>query len=115
MQTLLACTRLIQIGLKLLLNLAWASSSSSATALFFGFPLSEISLSTLEAEYSALSKAMRMMIPLRALLLEIVIALELNYSLPATIRCTVFEDNNGAYLLATNQKITSHTKYYAVK
>ena len=56
-----------------------------------------------------------MMIPLRALLLEIATALELNYSLPATICCTVFEDNNGAYLLATNQKITSRTKYYAVK
>ena len=28
---------------------------------------------------------------------------------------TVFEDNQGAYLLATNHKITNRTKYFLVK
>jgi hypothetical protein len=35
--------------------------------------------------------------------------------LVATIHARVFEDNNGAYLLATNQRITRCTKYYLVK
>ena len=76
--------------------------------------LSEISLSTLEAEYSALSQAMRAMIPLRSLLLEMSSTLGLAFELPSTIKCTIFEDNNGALLLATNQCITSRTKYFLV-
>ena len=77
--------------------------------------LSEISLSTLEAEYSALSQAMRAMIPLRSLLLEMADALNLDHDLPSTIKCTIFEDNNGVLLLAASQKITNRTKYYLVK
>ena len=77
--------------------------------------LSEISLSTLEAEYSALSQAMRAMIPLRSLLLEMSSTLGLPLEIPSTIKCTIFEDNNGELLLATNQRITSRTKYYLVK
>ena len=76
--------------------------------------LTEISLSTLEAEYSALSQAIRAMIPLRSLLLEMAHALNLDLNIPS-IKCTIFEDNNGALLLATNQCITSRTKYYLVK
>jgi hypothetical protein len=36
-------------------------------------------------------------------------------ALLATIHARVFEDNNGAYLLAINQHITHCTKYYLVK
>jgi hypothetical protein len=36
-------------------------------------------------------------------------------ALVATIHARVFKDNNGAYLLATNQRITRRTKYYLVK
>ena len=75
----------------------------------------EISLSTLEAEYSALSQAMRSMIPLRSQLLEITFVLGLPHDVRSSIQCTVFEDNNGAFLLATNQRITARTKYYCVK
>ena len=32
-----------------------------------------------------------------------------------TIKCQVFEDNNGALLLAVNQRITNRTKYFQVK
>ena len=32
-----------------------------------------------------------------------------------TVRATVFEDNQGAYYLATNQRITNRTKYFLVK
>ena len=76
---------------------------------------SEITLSTLEAEYSALSSAMRVLIPLRSLLQELTSSLSLSHHLHTSVLCTVFEDNNGAYLLATNQKITARTKYFCVK
>ena len=33
----------------------------------------------------------------------------------STIKSTVFEDNNGALLLATQQRITNRSKYYLVK
>ena len=87
-----------------------------------GFPLlwqsklqTEISLSTLEAEYSALSQAMRNVLPIRALLIEPVNGIGMNQAIASSIRCSVFEDNNGALLLATNQRITSRTKYFQVK
>ena len=75
----------------------------------------EISLSTLEAEYSALSSSMRTLLPFRTMLLEVVSGLSLPDEVKATIRCRVFEDNNGALLLATNQRITNRTKYFQVK
>jgi hypothetical protein len=75
----------------------------------------EISLSTLESEYSSLLQAMRTLLPICSLLLEVAPAIGLEKALIATIHARVFEDNNGAYLLATNQCITCHTKYYLVK
>ncbi|KAI2511264.1 hypothetical protein MHU86_3046 [Fragilaria crotonensis] len=74
----------------------------------------EISLSTLESEYSALSASMRTLLPLRDLLGEICKELTLPPDFKSTIRCA-FEDNNGALLLATKQRITNRTKYFLVK
>ena len=76
---------------------------------------SEISLSTLEAEYSALSSAMRTLLPLRSMLQEIASGIKLPRTFTSTIKCQVFEDNNGALLLAVNQRITNRTKYFQVK
>jgi len=42
-------------------------------------------------------------------------ALGLPYTLTSTVRARVFEDNNGALLLATNQRLTNRTKYFLVK
>ena len=75
----------------------------------------EISLSTLESEYSALSASMRTVLQLRALLLEVSAALLLPPQFVSSIRCRVFEDNNGALLLATKHRITNRTKYFLVK
>ena len=75
----------------------------------------EISLSSLGAEYSALSSCMRTLIPLRKLILEVISYLGLQKAPVAMIRCKVFEDNNGALLLATNQRVTSRAKYFSVK
>ena len=76
---------------------------------------SEIALSTLEAEYAALSMAMRTLLPLRAILLEAIQELQLTTDTASTVKCTVFEDNNGALSLATNQRITARTKHFLVK
>ncbi|KAI2501108.1 hypothetical protein MHU86_13331 [Fragilaria crotonensis] len=62
-------------------------------------------LSTLESEYSALSASMRTLLPLRDLLGEICKELTLPPDFKSTIRCRVFEDNNGALLLATKQRL----------
>ena len=76
---------------------------------------SEVSLSTLEAEYSALSQSMRTLLPMRELLLEVSSSIRLPMALSSTIHCTVFEDNNGALILASEQRLTSRTKYFQVK
>jgi hypothetical protein len=75
----------------------------------------EISLSTLESEYSSLSQAMRQLIPLRLLIIELLTIVDNEETLTSSISCTVFEDNNGALALATNQRITARTKYFHVK
>ena len=76
---------------------------------------SEISLSTQESEYSALSQAIRVILPIRSILMELVVPVGLDSYIRATINARVFEDNNGAFLLATGQRITNRTKYYHVK
>jgi hypothetical protein len=75
----------------------------------------EISLSTLESEYSALSQALRQLIPIRLLIVELLSVLDNRERMTSSISCTVFEDNNGALALATNQRITARTKYFHVK
>jgi hypothetical protein len=75
----------------------------------------EIALSTLEAEYCALSHSLRTVLPLFRLIVEVVSCLKLHHELKATVSARVFEDNNGALMLATKQKITSRTKYFLVK
>jgi hypothetical protein len=76
---------------------------------------SEIALSTTEAEYIALSQAIRELIPMRALFQEVGDALKLKCTQPTILHSTVFEDNNGALALATSPKMTPRTKHIAVK
>ena len=100
-----------------------SARSRTGYVLFLGgFPLiwkshlqTEISLSTLEAEYSALSSATRALIPIRELLFEVSNQISLPQALVTTIHCAIFEDNQGAFLLATTQRITNRTKYFLVK
>lgn len=89
---------------------------------FGGMPLvwrsqliSEICLSTLHAEYVGLVNALRNLIPIRSLVAETLDFLNLPNDEPPKIVCRVFEDNQGAYLLATNQKLSANTKYFNVK
>jgi hypothetical protein len=75
----------------------------------------EISMSTLEAEYSALSQALRTLLPIRRILLEAASSVGLSGDLQASIQARTFEDNQGAYYLAVNQRLTNRTKYFLVK
>jgi hypothetical protein len=104
-------------------NLANSARSRTGYILSLGgFPLiwkshlqTEISLSTLEAEYSALSSAIRALIPIRELLFETIETIVIPVQLSTSIICTVFEDNQGAYLLGNTHRITNRTKYFLVK
>ena len=60
----------------------------------------EIALSTLEADYIALSQAIRELLPQRELLQEIGDKMKLSYTQPSILHSSVFEDNNGALQLA---------------
>ena len=48
------------------------------------------------------------------LLIELAKGLSLSADITSSIKCTVFEDNSGALLLATNQKISARTKHILV-
>jgi hypothetical protein len=74
-----------------------------------------IAMSTLEAEYVALSDCLRTVVWLKALIIEVAQAIGLQDEIISTIHAVVFEDNQGAYLLATKHRITPRTKYFAVK
>ena len=75
----------------------------------------KIALSTLEAEYIALSFSMRELLPQRELLQEIGNNMKLDFAKPSIMRSKVFEDNNGALQLAQSPKISPRTKHIAVK
>jgi hypothetical protein len=74
-----------------------------------------IALSTFQSEYQALSHSMRILIPLRGLLLETSAKLMLPSALTSTILCRTHEDNASALLLANSQHLNNRNKYLAVK
>jgi len=76
--------------------------------------LQAICLSTLEAEYQSLSLAMRQVIAYKLLIEEIIKVFRVD-GLSTEICTQVFEDNQGALYLATNQRLTNRTKYFHVK
>jgi hypothetical protein len=75
----------------------------------------EVAVSTMEAEYVALSQAMRDLIPLRELVKEVSVALGKNAIVSGRTYSKVFEDNNGALTLATVPRMTPRSKHIAVK
>ena len=88
---------------------------------FMGCPIvwvsklqTEIALSTTEAEYIALSQAMRDVIPLMTIIEELSEVLQLVKEKPK-IYCTVFEDNNGALELAKTPRLRPRTKHISLK
>ena len=82
--------------------------------LWFSRLQQEISLSTTEAEYIALSTAAREILPMRYLLVEISFQFGITEITP-NVKCTIFEDNIGAETLAKSPKMTPRTKHLAIK
>jgi hypothetical protein len=76
-----------------------------------------IASSTMEAEYNALSMAMRDVLPLRNLAIEISKGVGMSGNAPTTFKTTVWEDNNGALKLATMQpgRTTPRSKAFGVR
>jgi hypothetical protein len=76
----------------------------------------EIALSTMEAEYIAVSQAMRDLLPLRGLMDVLAKGLNIERS-QLTKVSTVWEDNNGALALANKEApmMTPRSKHIAIK
>ena len=75
---------------------------------------SDISLSTTEAEFIALSQSMREIIPLMEHLEQLEETLKIESKRPS-VKCKVFEDNNGAIELAKTPNIRTLTKHIDLK
>jgi hypothetical protein len=101
---------------------ATARSRMGYTFMFANCPIlwaskmqTEIALSTTEAEYMALSMAMRELIPLMRLFEEAKqrgLDVDVN---KAVVKCKVFEDNEGAAEIATVHKFRQRTKHIHLK
>ena len=72
-----------------------------------------IALSTVEAEYIALSQALREFIVMRRVATEICTVFKVNVGEEGTMKSTVFEDNNGCISLATAKRMNPRTKHIA--
>ena len=73
--------------------------------------ITEICLSTTEAEYVALSESMRATIPIMNLMHECQSHGILDQAAQPNVYCTAFEDNNGALELARAPKMRPRTKH----
>ena len=71
-------------------------------------------MSTTEAEYIALSQEMREIIPMMKHLEQLEKTLNIESKRPS-VKCKLFEDNNGAIELAKVPKIRPRTKHIALK
>jgi hypothetical protein len=76
-----------------------------------------IATSTMEAEYTALSIALRAAIPLLDVIMYVVQSFNVTTSSLLTIKTTVHEGNQGALLLANMEpgRQTPRSKFYAIK
>ena len=77
----------------------------------------EIAMSTMEAEYVALSSACRDVIPLTRLVSELGSRYGLENGETPTLKTTLYEDNEGALRLANTElpRMTPRSKHYGVK
>lgn len=77
----------------------------------------EISMSTMEAEYVALSMAMKDLLPLMRTVKEVAQGVGISQEQITSIKTTVWEDNVGALTLANLEpgRMTPRSKFYAIK
>jgi hypothetical protein len=78
---------------------------------------SDIALSTMEAEYNALSMALKELLPLKRLVETVAGAVQIPLHPTTAMRVTVWEDNTGALTLANLEpgRMTPRSKHYGVK
>ena len=95
-----------------------AKSRTAYIIMYAGCPIvwaskmqTDIALSTTESEYSALSEATREVLWLMGLMTEVKEKLAPETVDIPTIKCTVFEDNEGAKAMATVPKMRPRTKH----
>jgi hypothetical protein len=90
---------------------------SNCTVIWTSKLQQEISLSTMEAEYNALSYAMRSVLPFKFTVHAIANGIGLSDHQLATFQTSVWEDNAGALVLANMEpgRITPRSKHYAIK
>jgi hypothetical protein len=74
----------------------------------------QVALSTMEAEYIALSTSLRSLLPLKALVAEVAASLMDDSTFLTSTYSSVFEDNTGALLLAQSPRISPRSKHIAV-
>jgi len=72
-------------------------------------------LSTTEAEYIALSQAMRDLIPMRSLLQEISTITKMDIGNTRTYRSKVYEDNKGCVDVIKSPKVNPRTRHISIK
>ena len=75
--------------------------------------IAHICQSSFESEYAGISYALKMLIPIQKMVQELLVAID-NKKLTkeqVKIKARVFEDNQAAYNVAKNQRITSRTRY----
>ena len=101
-----------------------ARSRTGYVILAFGCPIvwrsnlqSEIALSTMEAEYVALSTACKDLVPVTAIVKELSRAVGFSDSVASNLHIKVHEDNVGALTLANLEprRMTPRSKHYAIK
>ena len=74
----------------------------------------EVALSTTEAEYICLSQSLQTTLQLMRFFKELASKDIIKYKKPV-FKCRVFEDNNGAICIATEEKVRPRTKHINIK
>ena len=100
-----------------------AKSRTGFVVIFANCPLlwvsklqTEIALSTLHSEYVSLSHSVRALLPLKSLIKEVIDNLGIDgENLKFVSSSSVYEDNNGAIVVATSTSMIPSSKHIAVK
>ena len=76
----------------------------------------DIALSTLHSKYLALSHSVRALLPLKSIIKEVIDYFGIDREkMKFVSRSTIYEDNNGAIVVAKNPRMTPTSKHIAVK
>ena len=74
-----------------------------------------VALSSTESELNSITDMMKVLIPLQMLLREMSTFLGLKRTYLASVKSTVWEDNNGAIAISNNRQMTPRSKWYAIR